>query len=79
MNNQPPEGVKDTNTRERMQHIARIVDEELPSGWGFFVMVFPFNDAEGRMNYVSNASREDIHKLMQEFLSKGGAQFKHLE
>jgi len=53
-----------------MQKIARLVDEELPQGWGFFVMAFPFEDAEGRMNYVSNAKRTDILKLMLAFAAK---------
>lgn len=78
MSDVPPQGVKDENTRERMQHIARLVDEELPHGWGFVVMAFPFGDAEGRMNYVSNASREDIQKVMVEWMKKGGATGRHV-
>ena len=73
-----PEGGKDAWTRDQMQKIAHLVNEELPDGWGFFVMAFPFNDGQGRMNYVSNAQREDVHKLMTEFLQKGGAQNQHL-
>jgi len=69
--NKPPEGGKDAYTRDRMQKIARLVDEEIPQGWGFFVMAFPFGEkAPGRMNYVSNAKREDILKLMEEFIKK---------
>jgi hypothetical protein len=66
----PPEGNKDTNTRETMQNLGRFLDEALPQGWGFFLMVFPFNDAPGRMNYVSNSNREDVLKLMKEFITK---------
>lgn len=73
-----PDGVKDQNTREVMQKIGHLVNEELPDGWGFFVMAFPFENNQGRMNYVSNGRREDIHNLMIEFLKKSGAQFKHL-
>lgn len=73
----PPEGGRDTFTRERMQQIARMIDEELPQGWGFFLMAFPFNHEPGRMNYVSNAKRETVHELMREFLGKGGATFEH--
>jgi hypothetical protein len=72
-----PEGGKDAYTRDRMQKIARLVDEEIPAGWGFFVMVFPFHNAEGRMNYCSNGQRETIHELMREFIKKGGATFEH--
>lgn len=72
MSDQPPENGKDAYTRDRMQRLASLIDNELPDGWGFFVMAFPFGDAKGRMNYVSNAKREDVHRLMREFLSKGG-------
>lgn len=67
-----PEGGKDAFTRDRMQKIARLIDEELPHKWGFFLMTFPLGDQTGRMNYVSNGKREDIRKLMREFLDKGG-------
>jgi hypothetical protein len=72
-----PEGGKDAFTRDRMQKIAHLVNEELPAGWGFFVMAFPFNDAPGRMNFVSNAERDHIYELMKEFIAKGGLQEGH--
>jgi len=65
---------KDTYTRERMQKIAHLVDEELPVGWSFIVMAAPFNPADGRMNYVANGNREDVIKLLKNFLrhAEGG-------
>lgn len=66
----PPEDAKDANTRDQMQKIAALVNEETPEGWGFFVLVFPFDDRAGRMNYVSNAKRKDVLKLMIEFIEK---------
>lgn len=69
-NSVPPEGGKDAYTRDRLQQIGRMVDELLPDKWGFFLMAFPFEDADGRMNYISNAQREDILKLMKEFIEK---------
>lgn len=65
-----PEGNRDANTRETLQAIGRVIDEALPQGWGFFLMSFPFNDAEGRMNYIANSQREDVIKLMHEFIQK---------
>lgn len=56
-----------------MQAIAHDIDERLPQGWGFFVLVFPMGDAQGRMNYASNGRREDIIRLMQEFLVRNKA------
>jgi hypothetical protein len=39
----------------------------LPYGWGFVVLAFPFG-AGGRMNYISNAERADIVRVMYEFI-----------
>lgn len=65
-----PEGGSDAYTRDRLQELARLIDEELPHKWGFFLMAFPFEDQPGRMNFVSNAKREDTIKLMKEFIAK---------
>lgn len=67
-----PEGIKDENTREHMQKIASAINEMLPQDWGFFVLAFPFGDAQGRSNYASNGKREDIIRLMKEFLVRQG-------
>lgn len=74
-----PENAKDDNTRAAMQAIAQEINERIPTGWGFFCLVFPFNDAAGRMNCVSNARREDIIRNMVEFVDKfkGGNPFGH--
>lgn len=37
---------------------------------GFILMVFPFNDHEGRCNYMSNAGREDVKVLLREQLAR---------
>ena len=61
----------DEYTRERMQVIARFVDDEIPVGWGFLVLVFPTELQEGRANYVSNITdRESIKKVMAEFIEE---------
>ena len=70
MSDAPPESPKDDNTRAVMQEIGRLVDDKLPDKWGFFVMAFPFNDAPGRMNYISNGGPRDILKIMQEFIQQ---------
>lgn len=66
--NVPPLPGKDTYTRERMQKIARLVDEELPSGWAFIVLAMPMGESEGRVNYASNGCREDVINLLTNFL-----------
>ena len=54
-----------------MTTIAKKVDEELPEGFGFCVLVFPFGKTEdGQMMYISNADRLDIVKSMEEWIDK---------
>lgn len=62
--------------KSKMQVIAKKVDEELPSGYGFVVLAFNFGEAiDNEMMYVSNANREDIVKAMNEFIMKTNYQF----
>ena len=51
----------------RMQQWAKSFKGELPGGWGFILFAFPFGPG-GRMNYVSNARREDVVATMREFI-----------
>ena len=65
-----------------MQLIAKTVKEQLPQGFGFFIMVFPFGDVEGRANYVSDGNREDVIKMMKEFIIRCGYEedwMKHID
>lgn len=51
-----------------MQKLARGIQEELPTGWGFIVMAFPLDDKMGRLNYISNGSRKDVLEMLKQFL-----------
>ncbi|MEW6304866.1 MAG: hypothetical protein AB1705_15430 [Verrucomicrobiota bacterium] len=62
------EGAVDENVRERMRKIAAAVDEELPVGWGYVALTFPFDERPGRINYVSNGRREDVLVALRDFL-----------
>lgn len=37
---------------------------------GFMLLVFPFNDGGGRINYISNCERESAHTAMKEFIAR---------
>jgi len=64
--------------RERMRDLAKALDKvfnghlkgkDRPTG--FVLMVFPFGDASGRCNYISNgADRDDIVTLMKEMIAR---------
>lgn len=63
--------------RLKMQALGAAVDDFLngeretrtaPPEVGFVLMCFPLNAASGRMNYLSNANREDVKKALLEQL-----------
>jgi len=64
--------------REMMNALAKGVDEilngkETPKAEkpnGFLLMVFPFEDFDGRCNYISNADRKDVVVLLKEQLAR---------
>jgi hypothetical protein len=62
-----PQEEEDEKVRADLQALARHVDNQLPYGWGFVVLAFPFG-AGVRMNYISNAQRADIVRAMYEFI-----------
>lgn len=53
--------------RAAMNIAARALGEMF-KGYGFALLVFEFGDS-GRMNYVSNARREDMIAAMKEFIA----------
>lgn len=71
------DGPIEARYREMMSAIAHGLDEILNDGiqgndkrTGFVLLIFPFNDHEGRCNYISNAQREDIVILLKEQLAR---------
>lgn len=61
-----------------MTGIASFLDEELNGDlkgearlYGFCLMVFQFGDEhKGRVNYISNARRQDVIRLLRDQLAK---------
>ena len=54
-----------------MQAIAKAVQAELPEGYGFFVLCFPFYAPAGTSGeYVSNARRQDVVATMKDFIER---------
>jgi len=47
------------------QQVARLIDERLPPGFGFALLVFSFGE-HGYLTHVSNAQREDLVKVLRE-------------
>jgi len=70
-NEAAPEGGKDSNVRDQMQTIARLIDEQLPQGWGFALLTFPFGGAPGRTNYIANGDRAGVVAEMKALMEAG--------
>jgi len=63
-----------TDTQKKLRLIAKEVDKQLPYGWGFVVLTFPFG-ADARMLYVANAQRPDVVRAMYEFIARTKEQY----
>lgn len=57
--------------RETMNDVARLIGDVF-EGYGFMFMLFDFNrqPGEGFLNYISNAKRPDMCKVMAEFIER---------
>jgi rubrerythrin len=53
----------------KMRGLAKMVDKEIPFGWGFVVMAFA-TGADARMLYASNCKREDVVRALYEFIER---------
>ena len=73
-----PQQKEDAKVRADLQKLARLVDSQLPYGWGFVVLAFPFG-AGGRMNYIANAERVDVVRAMYEFIEASKGQWAEHE
>ena len=54
--------------RVRMDKFGALIDKDLPFGWGYIVLCFPFGKG-GRINYCSNAERADVVRALYEFIA----------
>ena len=66
----PRHGPMDKAIRETSNSIGRLIGQSLPPGWGFALLVFPFAEGDGRMNYISNGKREDMLTALKELVER---------
>lgn len=73
--------------RRMMSDLARHIDvifngdkKGLERKTGFALVVFPFGDApKGRVNYISNANREDMIVALKEFIARNEGRYHEPE
>ena len=51
-----------------MNALADVLDDAF-TGHGFMLMVFDLETHSGRMNYISNANRDDMIAALKEFIA----------
>jgi hypothetical protein len=69
----------DSKHYRMMNTLASVLDETFNEDLkkkhtGFILMVFPFDNHEGRCNYISNAQRADVVELLKEQIKRFEAQ-----
>lgn len=69
-----PEQPIEERFREQMNSLGKLLDQAFNPTWpkriGFALLVFPFGDDPGRMNYLSNSERKDMIAAMKEFIAR---------
>lgn len=60
----------DEEVKKKLTDIANKIDDELPENYGFCLLTFGFNNVGKELMYVANANREDIVKVMKEWITK---------
>lgn len=54
--------------------LGRLLGDRMPFNYGFVLLVFEFG-ADSEMHYVSNAQREDVVRMMYEFIESTRGRF----
>jgi hypothetical protein len=65
--------VENDEVKALLRDISRIIKSQMPDGWGFTLLLFSYG-AGGDLFYMSSAQRDDMIKLMREFIAKQGKQ-----
>lgn len=72
MNNDMIKEVEKMLTPE-LQALAKMINDKLPEGWGFGLMIFEFNREPGSpLLWVSSGKREDMIENMREYIEQRG-------
>ena len=74
MNDRPPGDWRVDTPPAVIEHLnktARAIKADMPSGWGFALLMFTYGEG-GQMVWLSSADRQDMLKALQEFLRAQG-------
>lgn len=64
--------VHHATAERKLREIARLLKDSMPPGWGFTLFIFEYGDEvdKGSMFYASSSDREDMIKVLKEFIAK---------
>lgn len=60
--------------QEQMRALADVIKAVTPPGFGFALLMFPYDGNDGRMNYISSARRADMLRALKEFVGRNEAE-----
>ena len=69
--------VRSAEIEAALREIADDIGPNIPDGWGFTLLIFSYGKTglagegkEGAVFYISSAAREDMIKVMKEFIAR---------
>lgn len=68
--NDPRHGPMDEEIRKVGNDVGKIIGSVLPPGYGFALLIFGTGESAGRMNYISNANRDDMLAALKELIAR---------
>lgn len=74
----PTYEVHSATGERKLREIAGILKGSMPFGWGFTLFIFEYGDEvdHGSMFYASSSDRDDMIKVLREFIAKQEKSFK---
>lgn len=61
--------IRHKEAEQRLRDIGRMMKDTLPPGWGFAHFLFTYGEG-GSFFYTASCEREDMIKLLEEFIVK---------
>lgn len=70
----PSYEVHHDEAEQAMRELARAIKQTMPQGFGFTLFLFRYGSAPGKdrgeLFYLSSANREDMMKMLKEFITR---------
>ncbi len=61
--------IRDPEIEALMNRLAHTINDKLPTGWGFNLLLFEYGE-KGALFYISSAQRDDMIRVMKEWIAR---------